>query len=134
MKRIDPPAGSRAPRISLEDIDQAVYDAIQEHRDRMLAVVHKAVEKYLNTRNLYYDDDSGFPNRSQMTGEYYISDESYMARDGGKWIQIGVFCPCLEKPSDLYPTGGDYLGLNVLLRCVPKRRTFRATSVDSSSM
>jgi hypothetical protein len=133
MKRIEPPAGYQVD-VSLDQMRLADYQAIQEHRDKMLEVVHKQVEKYLNTRDLVYDDEEGFPNRSRMMGEYYIGSETYVGNNEGGWIKVAVECRCQEKPSELYPQGGDYLGLTVWLRTMPGRGTFKPQGTDSASI
>jgi hypothetical protein len=135
MTLIPAPAWADPPRIMLRDMWLDDYEAIQEHRDRLVAAVHKAVEKYLNTRGLSFtSDEDGFPNRTRMTGEYYLSDEYYEGNrpDGFK---INVHCRCLEKPWQPGATEpDDYLGLDVWLLCKPKRWTFTVQAVDSSSI
>jgi hypothetical protein len=90
MRRIEPPAGAGEPEVWLEKMRLADYQAVQAHREKMLGVVHKEVEKYLNTRDLVYDDEEGFPNRSRMTGEYSIGSESYIGNNEGGWIKVGI--------------------------------------------
>jgi hypothetical protein len=111
----------------------ADYHLIQKHRTPMLKVVHNEVENYLNEPGLYYDgDEDGFPNRAQMTGEYYVSDETYESKVGPPWYRIAVQCHCLGRR---VPGRGanDYLGLEVWLRCDPVMWTFEVfRNTDSS--
>jgi hypothetical protein len=134
MRRIESPAGAGESEVWLEKMRLSEYQAVQAHREKMLGVVHKEVEKYLNTRDLVYDDEDGFPNRSRMTGEYYLGSESYIGNNEGGWIKVGIECCCQEKPSELYPEGGDYLGLTVWLRCTPRRGAFKPLGTDSASI
>jgi hypothetical protein len=100
MNRIEPPAWAREPTVWLDQTYLADYLAIQEHRDKLLAAVHKEVEKYLNTRDLVYDDEEGFPNRSRMTGDYYIGSESYIGNNEGGWTKVGIECGCAARPGE----------------------------------
>jgi len=99
MNRIEPPAWADQPALRIEAVTVSDYASIQRRRDRLLRVVHQAVEDYLNDPQLYFtDDDDGFPNRERLTGQYYVADESYTAHEGPAWFQIGVMCRCLERP------------------------------------
>lgn len=135
MKLIERPRWADVPDVWLSDIRLADYQAIQRHRVRMLKVVHKEIEQYLNTENLVYDDedDDGFPNRLRMTGDYYIGDESYTQHVNPLWIQISVGCRCLGRSVVKNRRPDDYLGLEVWLRCEPPRWTFSVfRNTDSS--
>lgn len=112
------------------------YHEIQQHRDRLLAVVHREVDAYLNTSGLYVEGgEGGFPNRSRMSGTYYVGDESYTRHVGPVWIQVGIECRCLEKPSPPRREKLDYLGLEVWLRCDPADWSFTVfRNTDSSSI
>lgn len=103
----------------------ADYHAIQEYRERMLAAVQQEVEAYLNTPGLYVEGvEDDFPNRSRMTGDYYLADESYRAHVGPVWFQIGIMCRCLEQPRREGEVDLDYLGLEVCLQCDPTEWSF----------
>lgn len=137
MTRIERPAWADEPTVTKEGVADADYQAIQTRRAEMLDVAHKEVKKYLNTRGLYFkSDEDGFPNRSCMTGEYYLSDESYYGNLLPGAIQISVFCRCLQRPSLPGATESqDYLGLEVWLRCVPGKWKFKVfRNTDSSSI
>jgi hypothetical protein len=131
VTRIPPPDSAGSGDISFGQIRLSEYRAIQAHRDQMLAAVHREVEEYLNTPGFSTEGDEGsFPNRSEMSGEYYIGEENYTRHVGPLWFQIGVLCRCLRKPTW---ADRDYLGLQVWLRCDPENwvfSTFRNT--DSS--
>ncbi|MDB6175562.1 MAG: hypothetical protein JWL59_4873 [Chthoniobacteraceae bacterium] len=112
------------------------YQAIQQRRHKMLDIVHQEVEAYLNTPGLYGEDENCmFPNRSRMSGEYYVIDESYTGHVGPVWIQVGITCRCLEPPSRSEQQDRDYLGLEVWLRCDPKTWSFKIfRNTDSSAI
>ena len=134
VTRITTPEWARPPRVEVDEVPSAAYEAIQAHRDEMLQRVHQEVEAYLNTPGLYYEgDEEGFPNRSQMTGEYYVGDEYYTTHSHPVWFQIGILCRCLQKPRHEGQRDRDYLGLEVWLRCEPDVWSFTVfRNTDSS--
>jgi hypothetical protein len=136
MTRIEPPKWATQLELRVTLVTVAEYAAIQRHRDKLLKAVHRAVEAYLNDPRLVFEgDEDGFPHRKRLTGTYYIGGESYRAHSNPVWFQIGVKCRCLEPPSEDRDEG-DYLGLDVWLKCVPERwasfEVYRNT--DSSSI
>ena len=134
MTRVAAPDWADPAEVWLHDIRLSDYQAIQEHRERLLEAVHGAVEKYLNTRGLYFSSDDYFPNRKRMTGDYYLSDESYHGNVPGGF-KISVYCCCLRKPWLPEQTGpDDYLGLCVWLFCVPGKWSFKVQATDSSAL
>jgi hypothetical protein len=137
MKRVGPPEWATQPDLTIACVTVAEYAAIQRHRDGLLKAVHREVEAYLNDPLLYFDGDKeGFPHRGRLTGTYYIAGESYIAHREPVWFQISVKCHCLEFPRAGRAREGDYLGLEVWLKCVPGKwsrfEVFRNT--DSSSI
>jgi len=80
MTRIEPPDWAAQPGRSITGITVKDFANIQRHRDKMLKVVHREIEEYLNNPLLYFDgNDKGFPHRSRLTGEYYVAREAYIA-------------------------------------------------------
>jgi hypothetical protein len=136
MQRIEVPSWARRPDVWLHGMRLSDYHAIQQHRDRLLDAVHQEVELYLNANDLcFVADEDGFPNRSKMSGEYYIGSESYAAQAGLIWYQISVACRCLEKPVRTHQSDFDYLQLEVWLRCDPADWSFTVfRNTDSSSI
>lgn len=137
MKRIERPRWSDEPDIWLNDMRLADYEAIQKRRRQMLKAVHQEIENYLNTTGLYYEYEDeaneSFPNRFQMTGEYYIGYESYTAHVGPVWFQVSIKCHCLGRRTPKKRQADDYLGLEVWLRCDPDKWTFTIfRNTDSS--
>jgi len=135
MTRIEPPDWATQPNLRIAAVRVAEYAAIQQHRDKLLRAVHREVEAYLNDPRLYGEGES-FPDRLRMTGAYYIGAESYIAHRDPPWFQISIRCHCLERPKAGVDRDDDYLGLEVWLKCVPRRwssfELFRNT--DSSAI
>ena len=137
MTRVDLPAWARRPDAQLDNMRLSDYHVIQEkHRGRMLDLVHREVEEYMNTPGLYGETgDNTFPDRSHMSGKYYVSDESYTGHVGPVWIQISVMCHCLGSRHGPEHEERDYLGLEVWLRCEPDNWSFSVfRNTDSSSI
>ena len=137
MTRIEPPEWAMQPDLSITGVTVGDYASIQRHRGKLLRVVHREVEKYLNDPRLVFDGpEEGFPHRHRLAGTYYIGGESYIAHRNPAWFQISIMCRCLEPAKSGVPGGGDYLGLEVWLKCVPGQwasfEVFRNT--DSSSI
>lgn len=135
MTEIDPPEWATQPDLSISCVTVAEFAAIQRHREKMLRVVHREIERYLNDPRLVFDgDEDGFPHRRRLTGEYYIGRESYTAHRNPDLFQISIKCRCLEHPKPGVDRDDDYLGLEVWLKCVPGKwasfEVFRNT--DSS--
>jgi hypothetical protein len=137
MTRIEPPEWVTQPGLRVTLVVVAEYAAIQQHRDKLLKAVHRAVEAYLNDPRLVFaGDEDGFPHRQRLSGTYYIGGESYTAHRDPVWFQICFKCRCQQRAA---PDGGradDYLGLDVWLKCLPGRwasfEVYRNT--DSSSI
>lgn len=132
--RIDLPAWACSPKVRLYEISQPKYEATQGHRGTIMDLVHDEVTKYLNTPDLVFVDEEGFPNISRMTGEYYLSDESYELHCNPEWIQIGIMTRFLEKKRLERQVDLDYLGLEVWIRGDPTTWDLEILGVDSSSI
>jgi hypothetical protein len=137
LMRIEPPQWAMQPDLRIYGVTVAAYAAIQQHREKMLAVIHQAVEAYLNDPLLVFDgDEDGFPHRRRLTGAYYIGDELYQALADPAAFTISIMCRCLERSKPGVDRDDDYLGLQVWLKCFPGQwssfEVFRNT--DSSSI
>jgi hypothetical protein len=135
LTRIEPPAWATQPDLRIYRVTVAEYAAIQRHRDKLLRAVHREVESYLNDPRLVFDGgEDGFPHRRRLTGSYYIGSEMYEAYADPAVFAVSIQCRCLEHPWAGMDRDGDYLGLQVWLRCFPGRwasfEVFRNT--DSS--
>ena len=120
MTLIELPEWADEPKRNVVDVSAEDYAAIQHQRNKLLQAVHSAVEAYVNDPQLCFDvDEDGFPQRSRLTGAYYIGSESYIAHHGPEWFQISVMCRCLEPPKQGMDREDDYLGLEVWIKCVP---------------
>jgi hypothetical protein len=135
MTRIELPDWADPPDVTREGVSDDDFEAIQQHRQALLDLVQQEVEVYLNDPQLYFTSDAaGFPNRKRLTGEYYIGSELYIAHVKPAWVQISIFCRCVERARGSSPPG-DYLGLEVWLKCVPGKWTFEVyRNTDSSSI
>lgn len=146
MTRIEAPEWASQPELHAR-VTVAHYAAIQRHREKMLKALHREIEAYVNDPELTFDapasgagmgddddddeDSSGFPSLRRLNGKYYIQRESYVAQAKDEkrpyealadpaWVHITVMCHCLEHAAETRPEG-DYLGLDVSLKCMPKR-------------
>ena len=133
MKCVPRPKTSREPNVWLRDIRLADYEEVQKHRKTMIQAIHTEIEEYLNIDGLYYEgEEDGFPNRSHMTGEYYLSNESYQVMERPHRFQISIMCHCLGTRVSKVD---DYLGLEVWLECKPREWKFQVfRNTDSSSI
>ncbi len=62
MTRISPPEWATQPDLSITAVTVGEYAAIQRHRDKLLRVVHREIESYLNDPRLVFSgDQEGFP-------------------------------------------------------------------------
>ena len=117
------------------------YQAIQAHRDVVLAFLHTTVESYL--RHMALEDY--FPRRDHLTGEYYIGSECYCyapppLRGPGEYcstvqpiFRMNFRVRCLQWPRPPHvPRSDDYLGLDVEIRCNPVDWRFCVYATDSS--
>jgi hypothetical protein len=136
MTRVEPPEWATQPDLGVTAVTVAEYRAIRRHRAKMLRVVHREVEAYLNDPRLVFDnDEDGFPHRGRLTGAYYIGGEPYIAHRDPTGFQISVMCRCLERPKPGVNRDDDYLGLEVWLKCVPRGWSFAVfRNTDSSSI
>jgi hypothetical protein len=134
------PAHARGVVQRSDGFAEEAYQAVQGHREAILALLHATVESYL--RDMAFDD--GFPRRDRLTGEYYIGSECYSVainpcRDPVSGV---VFVPCyrvnfrvrcLQWPRPPHvPRFDDYLGLDVDIRCDPDEWRLCVFGCDSS--
>jgi len=132
MTRVAAPHWADQPRTTRDNIADSDFQAIQEHREEMLAAVHQAVEKYFNARGRFGPGD--FPERALLTGEYYLGEESYYG-DPSAALRVRIECRCLRHP--WLPGSNekdDYVGLEVLLRWQPGRKSFKWEASDLFSL
>ena len=113
-----------------------------DQRDAILAVVHGAVQHYIDHPSLTFEKaEEGFPSRDRLTGEYYISHESYKVDDEPWFPKVGrqreyrfsFMVHCLEHLWHENQVDQDYLGLEVHFDWIPDEAAFRYNGdVDSS--
>jgi hypothetical protein len=92
------------------------------------------VEEYVNDDNLCFTDGENFPDRNRLTGEYYVTDESYeySAEDGLCVVSLSVHC--LEHPWLPDMVNVDYLGFLISLECPASGWPCQLMSMDSASI
>jgi len=135
MTRIESPAWARTRRVSFEDVNAADQEAIEQRRNLVLAMVHSAVEDYVNDPEVCFEDhEDYFPKRSRLTGEYYVEREFYKYREDKARFQIMIMCHCLEGPKAGVDRDDDYLGLDVWLNCEPGTWNLSWSTTNSSSI
>lgn len=118
--------------VKLKGVSQQEYDSLQQRRQQILTLLDAEVERYVSD-NVYPGDDS-FPDRDRLTGEFYLGNERYSKEGDPEWIRISMFCRCLEHPRPGDDQPGDYLGLEVYLRCDPISGGFSVLGTDESSI
>lgn len=132
---IERPEWAREPDLWLDRIRLRDYQLLQSHRSSILKLVQNEVTQYLNTDDLvFFDPADGFPVLPRMTGEYYISDESYMGHVGPCWYEIRIQTHFLERQWMDGQTDFDYLGLEVCLRYDPKEDELESLVINSSAI
>lgn len=146
MRRIPTPEWSRNVTVTVDkDFGEEEYQAVCTHRQETLAAVQRAVEQYVNDDLALGTDEKFFPERSKMTGEYYISDEGYSTTDiqyhsnkppshTEKRYRFSLMARCLEKPWHGEQTDFDYLGLEIHFEWKPVEQQVFFMGVDSSSI
>jgi hypothetical protein len=111
-------------------------------REAIMAIVQQATQDYIDDPLLTSDKaEQGFPSRDKLTGEYYISHESYWVNDEPWFPKVGrqreyrfsFMVHCLEHLWHENQVSQDYLGLDVHFDWIPEEATFRFHGdVDSS--
>ncbi len=74
MTRVAVPSWTRRLQVDIDaDGGEAAYQAFQPLFSRVLDLIHRTVEEYVNNDNLVEEEDDGvhmhFPYRAPMTGE-----------------------------------------------------------------
>jgi hypothetical protein len=105
------------------------YNAVQPHREAILALVDRTVAEYLDR----YSFDDGFPQRDRLTGEYYVGGE-YYRRSGEPYpgYTVNVHVRCLKKPQPPRVIHSDYLGLDVRVYLDERDGSLHVHATDSS--
>jgi hypothetical protein len=119
-------------QIELDGVSQQEYESLQQRRQEILASLDAEVERYVSDNTLPGDDS--FPERDRLTGEFYVGNEGYCKEGEPGWFRISILCRCLEHPRPGDDEPGDYLGLEVHLRCEPVSGACSALGTDESSI
>jgi hypothetical protein len=134
MTRIPPPPWAKPHEVKLrEGISQSLYNTIQLHRPALTTLIHTEIEEYINDPSLCTDDPNMFPSQAVLSGNYYISRESYALKKH-PLLLLGIQCQCLRKPWGTVKTESHYLGLHLWITCDPALGSFQISgNTDSSS-
>jgi hypothetical protein len=116
--------------------------SVLSQRATIMAVVHQAVQDYIDDPSLTCDSQSeGFPSRDKLTGKYYIGSEHYWVNDEPWFSRVGrtreyrfsFEVRCLEHLCRPNQKDQDYLGLEVHFNWNPETAIFQYHGdVDSS--
>lgn len=133
MKRISVPDWARPFSILREqEFDELEFNRCLPHRAEVVQAVQEAVQQFANDDEKVFSED--FPQRTRLTGEYYISNENYSLYTGPIYPPIrpeerkhtlSVFVRCLEKQWIENQTDFDYLGLELFFWWEPAEQKFQ---------
>jgi hypothetical protein len=130
---IDRPSWAREPRQCYDGIPAEGVARLQAVREALLSAVHAEVCAYLYDSRLVFDSPEDFPSTQRLTGDYYISDESYCLAPECSGYRISVMARCLAHPLLSQSAPDDYLGLTLWLETDSDCRTFSTfRNTDSS--
>lgn len=110
------------PRMVFDSVKaEEVYEA---NKDSILQIVESEITDYINNDELCNDSDNMFPQRSRLTGEWYI-ESIYFENE-----MLSISSALLGLSWDLKPD--DYLGLEIHLKYEQSDNQFIVYGVDSS--
>ncbi len=139
MTRVAVPSWTRQLQVDTdEDEGDVAYQAFQPLFVRVLDLIHRSVEEYVNNDDLVEEEDDGvhmhFPYRAPMTGEYYLGDQHYYVQDIDRvrYYCASIMARCTEKPWPNQHHPQDYLGLDIMITLDPLTKELAVWSVDSS--
>ncbi len=105
-----------SPQIEIdESVSKEDLEKIKERRAEMLADIKDVIIDYFidgDSPNSMSSHDTDFPQRSLLTGNYYISGEDYEYADSGEYIGFMV-CFCIGMTEIFNDKEQDYLGIDI---------------------
>lgn len=119
VHRIAPPMWAREPRVDLLPGGEVARIVFEQVLANVYDLVHDAVGEYINNDDLTFpeddEDETHFPSRARMTGEYYLGDRSYFVGelDGVQCAHVILQARFVEKKHVPALPNTDYLGLDV---------------------
>lgn len=99
-----------------DDFTKEEYLQIQERREEIEKLLKNAIEEYIYNDALCYEDGD-FPYRRLLSGNYYISEESYSKSEDNLNINYEILLS-IRMTSIENKKEQDYLGLDFLLEFV----------------
>ncbi len=105
-----------SPQVEIdESVSKEDFEKIKERRSEMLADIKDVIIDYFideDSPNSISSHDTDFPQRSLLTGNYYISGEDYEYSDSGEYIGYMV-CFCISMTEIFMGKEKDYLGIDI---------------------
>ena len=136
MKCVPVPGWARPFALSREEeFGEQEFRQATAHHGEMLEVVQEAVQQYADDdERVFSEEQQLFPQRTRLTGEYYIGREDYSIYQGPvhppirpeeRKHMLSVMVRCLEKQWIENQTDFDYLGLEVFFWWEPAEQKFQ---------
>lgn len=97
-----------------------------KHYNSIMAIVETVITDYINCEDLCNDDEDMFPQKSFLTGEWYISEINFIDMDYLS-VQTAFIGTDLGHKDD-------YLGLEVHLYYDKEKAEFIFSGIDSSAL
>ena len=117
------------------------YERVFAQRSLIMGMVQVVVEGYINCKPVTFNSaKDGFPSRDRLTGDYYVSSESYWIKEdtdnfNGRQYCFSIMAHCLEHSQFPEQIDQDYLGLEIHFVWQPSFGWFEFYGdVDSSSI
>ncbi|MBC8138845.1 MAG: hypothetical protein H8F28_23445 [Fibrella sp.] len=114
------------------DLSDAEFSSVEQCRPKLIHVVTDAITDYINDDALCSADGLSFPDRSKLTGEYYLEDENYSS--DSFTIAIRLTVRCLEKPHRFSERADDYLGFFIGLTLSRATAELDLHTLDSAAL
>lgn len=134
MVRIDTPHWARPFLEQVDEgFDEQVHARIRRDWAQLQATVHGLVGDHVDE----VSEEDGFPTRSRLTGQYYLSGGCFLVHDrggqAGAVYGVSVLARCLEHPFVAGQVDLDYLGLEFHFLWNPDQQRLEPTGdIDSS--
>ena len=93
-KKIEPPTYARELQVDIEpDGGEMSRQAFAPHLQQVLANVAEQLEDAFNDPQIFFKDaNAGFPQRSELTGEYYVASLTYEGDDEAHQLWVMLHC------------------------------------------
>lgn len=156
MKCIPVPASVKPFALTVDKgFGDQEYTRFSAHRAELWERVQNAVEEYVNddqktadgSERAETEDENFIPDRTKLTGEYYIAWEYYYAvrtihpklgvfrrsQPSELHYYVSVMVDCLRTPQTEPQTACDYLGLNLWFSWYPEQKSLSSAAGATST-